>query len=232
MATDDVSLIVVLLDTNPFFWAASASGNLPFSNFLNQVIPFLNSLLLLNQHNQVVLIATGVNSCDYIYDSAEAGGRNSIDAANVAAISSTILNRLENFVTKDARLAKGSDKAAAGGNGISSLLSGSLSIALCCILFRYIQRVFRSGARHPEPRGSPDGPEQYVAVMNAIFSAQRSMLAMDGCGDASVQKIILPSPFLPPFAMASYITGGVYLKPQHLDGLFQYLAGPRFVTGR
>ncbi|XP_020091836.1 RNA polymerase II transcription factor B subunit 4 isoform X2 [Ananas comosus] len=240
--SDDVSLIVVLLDTNPFFWAASTSGNLPFSNFLNQVIPFLNSLLLLNQHNQVVLIATGVNSCDYIYDSAEAGGRNSIDAANVAAISSTILNRLENFVTKDARLAKGSDKAAAGGNGISSLLSGSLSIALC-----YIQRVFRSGARHPEPRilclqGSPDGPEQYVAVMNAIFSAQRSMLAMDGCGDASVQKIILPSPFLPPFAMvpidscivgpqhsaflqqASYITGGVYLKPQHLDGLFQYLA--------
>ncbi|XP_020091837.1 RNA polymerase II transcription factor B subunit 4 isoform X3 [Ananas comosus] len=226
--SDDVSLIVVLLDTNPFFWAASTSGNLPFSNFLNQVIPFLNSLLLLNQHNQVVLIATGVNSCDYIYDSAEAGGRNSIDAANVAAISSTILNRLENFVTKDARLAKGSDKAAAGGNGISSLLSGSLSIALC-----YIQRVFRSGARHPEPRilclqGSPDGPEQY--------------LAMDGCGDASVQKIILPSPFLPPFAMvpidscivgpqhsaflqqASYITGGVYLKPQHLDGLFQYLA--------
>ncbi|XP_020091838.1 RNA polymerase II transcription factor B subunit 4 isoform X4 [Ananas comosus] len=224
--SDDVSLIVVLLDTNPFFWAASTSGNLPFSNFLNQVIPFLNSLLLLNQHNQVVLIATGVNSCDYIYDSAEAGGRNSIDAANVAAISSTILNRLENFVTKDARLAKGSDKAAAGGNGISSLLSGSLSIALC-----YIQRVFRSGARHPEPRilclqGSPDGPEQYVAVMNAIFSAQRSMLAMDGCGDASVpidSCIVGPqhSAFL---QQASYITGGVYLKPQHLDGLFQYLA--------
>nr|CAD1840668.1 unnamed protein product [Ananas comosus var. bracteatus] len=214
--SDDVSLIVVLLDTNPFFWAASASGNLPFSNFLNQVIPFLNSLLLLNQHNQVVLIATGVNSCDYIYDSAEAGGRNSVDAANVAAISSTILNRLENFVTKDARLAKGSDKAAAGGNGISSLLSGSLSIALC-----YIQRVFRSGARHPEPRilclqGSPDGPEQYVAVMNAIFSAQRSMVPIDSC-------IVGPqhSAFL---QQASYITGGVYLKPQHLDGLFQYLA--------
>ncbi|XP_020091839.1 RNA polymerase II transcription factor B subunit 4 isoform X5 [Ananas comosus] len=214
--SDDVSLIVVLLDTNPFFWAASTSGNLPFSNFLNQVIPFLNSLLLLNQHNQVVLIATGVNSCDYIYDSAEAGGRNSIDAANVAAISSTILNRLENFVTKDARLAKGSDKAAAGGNGISSLLSGSLSIALC-----YIQRVFRSGARHPEPRilclqGSPDGPEQYVAVMNAIFSAQRSMVPIDSC-------IVGPqhSAFL---QQASYITGGVYLKPQHLDGLFQYLA--------
>ncbi|XP_020091841.1 RNA polymerase II transcription factor B subunit 4 isoform X7 [Ananas comosus] len=186
--SDDVSLIVVLLDTNPFFWAASTSGNLPFSNFLNQVIPFLNSLLLLNQHNQVVLIATGVNSCDYIYDSAEAGGRNSIDAANVAAISSTILNRLENFVTKDARLAKGSDKAAAGGNGISSLLSGSLSIALC-----YIQRVFRSGARHPEPR---------VPIDSCIVGPQHS---------AFLQQ-------------ASYITGGVYLKPQHLDGLFQYLA--------
>jgi hypothetical protein len=44
-----------------------------------------------------------------------------------------------------------------------------------------IQRVFRSGHLHPQPRilclqGSPDGPEQYVAVMNSIFSAQRLMV--------------------------------------------------------
>ncbi|XP_020091835.1 RNA polymerase II transcription factor B subunit 4 isoform X1 [Ananas comosus] len=255
--SDDVSLIVVLLDTNPFFWAASTSGNLPFSNFLNQVIPFLNSLLLLNQHNQVVLIATGVNSCDYIYDSAEAGGRNSIDAANVAAISSTILNRLENFVTKDARLAKGSDKAAAGGNGISSLLSGSLSIALC-----YIQRVFRSGARHPEPRilclqGSPDGPEQYVrncSICNVddLFDFKYVVVNLQICSSnecnifsSALYGICLllfdeilsahrhgpcppcctiPTRYRHSATPASYITGGVYLKPQHLDGLFQYLA--------
>nr|XP_018683987.1 PREDICTED: uncharacterized protein LOC103991438 isoform X4 [Musa acuminata subsp. malaccensis] len=53
-------------------------------------------------------------------------------------------------------------------------------------------------------------------IMNAIFSAQRSMIPIDSCV-MGVQH----SAFL---QQASYITGGVYLKPQQLDGLFQYLS--------
>ncbi|XP_020250720.1 RNA polymerase II transcription factor B subunit 4-like [Asparagus officinalis] len=83
-----------------------------------------------------------------------------------------------------------------------------------------IQRVFRSGALHPQPRilclhGSPDGPEQYVAVMNAIFSAQRSMVPIDSCVVGAQHSAFLQQ--------ASYITGGIYLKPPQLDGLYQYL---------
>ncbi|XP_078178404.1 basal transcription factor complex subunit-like protein [Carex rostrata] len=204
---DDVSLVVALLDTNPFFWAAAS---LPFSEFLRHVIPFINSLLLLNQLNRVVLIATGTSSCGYIYDSGE-GNYN----GNANAVCSGIIKKLEDFVGKDSKIAKGPN-----GDGtqpaISSLFSGSLSLALC-----YIQRIFRSGARHPQPRilciqGSPDGPEQYVAVMNSIFSAQRSMVPIDSCIVGAQHSAFLQQ--------ASYITGGVYMKPQQLDGLFQYLA--------
>lgn len=86
-----------------------------------QVLSFLNSILLLNQLNQVVVIATGFNSCDYIYDS-------SVGASNQRAES--LLQKLEEFVVKDEELSK-EDSV----NGISSsLLSGSLSMALCCIL--------------------------------------------------------------------------------------------------
>ncbi|XP_042408191.1 general transcription and DNA repair factor IIH subunit TFB4-like isoform X1 [Zingiber officinale] len=222
--SNDVSLLVVLLDANPFFWASSAAASgdsasqhhptavLSFSKLLNHVIPFLSSLLLLNQFNQVVLITTGVNSCSYIYDSEEGGAESA--TGKVPAACSKILLRLEEFLTKDRLLGKDPDKAVA--SSVSSLLSGSLSLALC-----YIQRIFRSGTRHPQPRilclqGSPDGPEQYVAVMNAIFTAQRSMIPIDSCV-MGVQH----SAFL---QQASYITGGVYLKPQHLDGLFQYLS--------
>ncbi|EHA8588546.1 putative general transcription and DNA repair factor IIH subunit TFB4 [Cocos nucifera] len=134
--TDDVSLVVVLLDTNPFFWAGGGgnttphhpAATLPFAKFLNHVIPFLNSVLLLNQLNQVVLIATGVNSCGYIYDSAGGGSH----GGNVPAVCSEILRKLEEFVAKDRRLGKVPDRVVAG--GVSSLLSGSLSLALCCIL--------------------------------------------------------------------------------------------------
>uniref|UniRef100_A0A5B7ASY7 General transcription and DNA repair factor IIH subunit TFB4 n=1 Tax=Davidia involucrata TaxID=16924 RepID=A0A5B7ASY7_DAVIN len=202
--SDDVSLLMVLIDTNPFFWSTTKNA-LSFSKFLSHVISFLNSILLLNQLNQVVVIATGFNSCDYVYDSSS----NAV-APNQRAES--LLQKLEEFVIKDEQLSK---EESVDGIG-SSLLSGSLSMALC-----YIQRVFRSGRLHPQPRilclhGSPDGPEQYVAIMNAIFSAQRSMVPIDSCVIGAQHSAFLQQ--------ASYITGGVYLKPQQLDGLFQYLA--------
>ncbi|KAK1439274.1 hypothetical protein QVD17_05090 [Tagetes erecta] len=199
--TDDVSLLVVLIDTNPLFWSSSAVP-LSFSKFLSQVISFLNSILLLNQLNQVMVIATGLNSCGYVYDSSSGSTNHRVE---------TLLQKLEEFVVKDEELNKDDSADEIG----SSLLSGSLSMALC-----YIQRVFRSGSLHPQPRilcmhGSQDGPGQYVAIMNSIFSAQRSMVPIDSCVIGSQHSAFLQQ--------ASYITGGVYLKPQQLDGLFQYL---------
>ncbi|KAL8200310.1 hypothetical protein R6Q57_011649 [Mikania cordata] len=199
--TDDVSLLMVLLDTNPLFWSSTAAP-LSFSKFLSQVISFLNSILLLNQLNQVMVIATGLNSCDYIYDSSLGPTTQRVDS---------MLQKLEEFVIKDEELNKDDSVDGIG----SSLLSGSLSMALC-----YIQRTFRSGSLHPQPRilcmhGSQDGPGQYVAIMNSIFSAQRSMVPIDSCVIGSQHSAFLQQ--------ASYITGGVYLKPQQLDGLFQYL---------
>ncbi|KAK0576396.1 hypothetical protein LWI29_016825 [Acer saccharum] len=57
----------------------------------------------------------------------------------------TLLQNLEEFMTKDEKL--GIEEAEE--RITSSLLSGSLSMALC-----YIQRVFRSGSLHPQPRVS------------------------------------------------------------------------------
>ncbi|CAH9118246.1 unnamed protein product [Cuscuta europaea] len=200
---DDVSLVMVLIDTNPFFWSSMKnSGSFTFSKLLSHVIPFLNSILLLNKLNQVVVIATGYNSCDYVFDSS--------DPSNQRA--ECMLEKLEEFVEKDESLSQEDSVDVVG----SSLLSGSLSMALC-----YIQRVLRAGPLHPQPRilcihGSPDGPGQYVAIMNSIFSAQRSMVPIDSCAIGTQHSAFLQQ--------ASYITNGVYLKPQLLDGLFQYLS--------
>lgn len=205
--TDDVSLVVVLLDTNPFFWSSSSFS---FSAFISHVLAFTNALLTLNQLNQVVVIATGYNSCDYIFDSSSPLNRN-VENGGMPAIYSNLLQRLDEFIAKDEKLGKEESERKIK----SSLLSGSLSMALC-----YIQRLFRSGSLHPQPRilclhGSPDGPEQYVAIMNAIFSAQRSMVPVDSCYIGAQNSAFLQQ--------ASYITGGVHHKPQQLDGLFQYL---------
>ncbi|CAL5202971.1 unnamed protein product [Lathyrus oleraceus] len=209
--TDDVSLLVVTLDTNPFFWSDFPSH---FSDFLSQVLAFLNSIILLGQLNQVVVIATGCNSCSYVYDSSSNKNHASTNGT-MPALYSNLLHNLDEFIANDKQLTKAHEP----GTVPSSLLSGSLSKALC-----YIQRAFRSGPMHPQPRilclqGSPDGPEQYVAIMNAIFSAQRSSVPVDSCYIASSNSS--NSAFL---QQASYITGGIYYKPPQLDGLFQYLS--------
>ncbi|KAE8766962.1 general transcription factor IIH subunit 3 [Hordeum vulgare] len=206
--SDDVSLVVVVVDTNPFFWAGAA---LPFADFLSHLIHFVNSLLLLSNLNHVVIIAAGVSSCAYVFDSGNAGASGTADVAETLGKAS---RKLEELIKQDARETVGNGTVADG--GAASLFSGALSLALC-----YIQRIFRSGSRHPQPRilclqGSPDGPEQYVAVMNSIFSAQRSMVPIDTCIVGTQDSAFLQQ--------ASYITGGVYMKPQELSGLFQYLA--------
>ncbi|XP_066321115.1 LOW QUALITY PROTEIN: general transcription and DNA repair factor IIH subunit TFB4-like [Miscanthus floridulus] len=206
--SDDVSLVVVVVDTNPFFWAAAA---LPFADFFAHLIHFVNSILLLNHLNRVVVIAAGVSSCAYILDSSDASPSGGVGVSDTFDRAS---RKAEEFIAQDARATAGNGSVASA--NAASLLSGALSLALC-----YIQRIFRSGTRHPQPRilclqGSPDGPEQYVAVMNSIFSAQRSMVPIDSCIVGTQDSAFLQQ--------ASYITGGVYLKPQELNGLFQYLA--------
>ncbi|CAO2145226.1 unnamed protein product [Urochloa humidicola] len=207
MSLNGPSLVVVVVDTNPFFWATAA---LPFADFFANLVHFVNSLLLLNHLNRVVVIAAGVSSCTYIFDSSDAGPAGS---AGVTATFDKASRKMEEFIAQDACATEGNSVSPANA---ASLLAGALSLALC-----YIQRIFRSGTRHPQPRilcmqGSPDGPEQYVAVMNSIFSAQRSMVPIDSCIVGTQDSAFLQQ--------ASYITGGVYLKPQELNGLFQYLA--------
>jgi transcription initiation factor TFIIH subunit 3 len=69
---------------------------------------------------------------------------------------------------------------------------------------RVIKSSFLSGSF-----GSPDGSEQYVAVMNATFSAPRSLVPIDSCRVGAHN---------PAFSQqASYITGGVYVKPQQVS---------------
>lgn len=93
------------------------------------MIPFLNSLLLVNQLNQVVVIATGVNSCGYIYDSEGQGS----EGKKVSAVHSEIIEKLEEFVEGDWKKG-GKENSTTVAGSVSSLLSGSLSLALCCIL--------------------------------------------------------------------------------------------------
>lgn len=107
-----------------------------FENFivvLLQVLTFLNAILTLNQLNQVVVIATGYNSCDYIYDSSSATNQ-SFASGRMPALCADFLKKLEEFMIKDEQLGQEEQE----GRIACSLLSGSLSMALCCILLLFL----------------------------------------------------------------------------------------------
>lgn len=103
------------------------------------MLAFLNAVLGLNQLNQVVVIATGFSSCDYIYNSSLTSNHGNFESGGTGmpALFGSLLEKLDDFVTKDEELIneeEPEDRVA------SSLLSGSLSMALCCILMKKTKR--------------------------------------------------------------------------------------------
>ncbi|KAL9253028.1 General transcription and DNA repair factor IIH subunit TFB4-like protein [Drosera capensis] len=184
--SDDVSLIVLLLDTNPYFWtvASNPSSPLSFSTFLSHVLSFLNSILLLNQLNQIVVIATGYNSCGYVYDSSLSSLSKWTQSSGngvLPGFCEALLGNLEGFLEKDEKLS--SEESVDG-------VPASLGLCQWRFVVSFLDRCDGKLSRRSfvvlqdqndamilSLYGSPDGSEQYVAVMNAIFSAQRSMAA-------------------------------------------------------
>lgn len=90
----------------------------------------MNSILLLNHLNRVVVIAAGVSSCSYIFDSSDTSGP---DGAGVAATFDKTSHKMKDFIEQDARATTGNSSVDSG--NAASLLSGALSLALCCILW-------------------------------------------------------------------------------------------------
>lgn len=70
------------------------------------------------------------------------------------------------------------------------------------------QRVIKSSLLSGSS-GSPDGPEQYVAIMNATFFAPCSLVPIDSCQVGAHNPVFLQQ--------ASCVTGGVYVKSQQVS---------------
>jgi transcription initiation factor TFIIH subunit 3 len=127
----------------------------------------------------------------------------------------------------------------------SPLVSAALATALCLINRRRLRRVAKVGVRETDGNNAEavtesvrhaaldgeariltvlagcDTPEQYVPVMNCIFSAQRMNVPIDTC-------MLHPTRDSTFFQQAAHLTKGVYLRPQMFsaeapESLQQYL---------
>lgn len=236
---DDASLLIVVVETNPMYWASQkgkSSGTAAAQGLkrtIEQLLVFLNSFMVLNQQNRCAVIAVHADSCHYLYttpepDEIRGGGTSGFPEDQHCSnkiggldplqndASAVLMERLRKLdPKKDEAAALAAGKAPSIGGPVTSPFAGALSLALC-----YCHRLMSTPLFSAKPRilclqGSEDSPSQYVAMMNAIFSAQRVGIPIDSCilGDYD-------SAFL---QQAAHLTNGIYYKPHRGKALLQYM---------
>ena len=112
-------------------------------NFPIQVVLFMNSILLLNNLNQLVVIAYGARTCGFVFNSESSSSEpsGSRNKRQQASFPSRIFKQLERFLQKESVVPEEVNF------NEFSLLSGALSMSLCCILTfttpKYRYEIFR-----------------------------------------------------------------------------------------
>jgi transcription initiation factor TFIIH subunit 3 len=248
-ARESIQLLVVILDTNPFIWGKrkldqnQPSTNIPtrtlinFTHFMNHVLLFANAYLCANAKNKIAFIAAHTQHSNFLFPrphvteqvdtlTSHVPVNNSTDqlrlirsdqATEEFFLKEISFNNVRDSITEQMKdtfrdLGNSQDLSVKG-----SAMSGAISRALC-----FINRLEREKpigttltSRILTFQVSPDISTQYISIMNAIFSAQKMSVMLDSCVLSTEDSSFLQQ--------ASYITGGVYLKPIRQEGLIQYL---------
>ncbi|KFV76806.1 General transcription factor IIH subunit 3, partial [Struthio camelus australis] len=217
---DELSLLVVIVDTNPIWWGKRALGEAEFtlSKCLDAVMVLGNSHLFMNRTNRLAVIASHTQESRFLYPGkrwtfadlfgdggsfAESNCSGSRDGKYelLTAINDAITEEIKDLMTKtDMR-----------GQQTETLLAGSLAKALCCILLMSNQEI---KSRILVIKAAEDSALQYMNFMNVIFAAQKQSILIDACVLDSDSGLL---------QQACDITGGIYLKVLHMPSLLQYL---------
>jgi len=237
---EDDSLLVVIIDTNPFIWGKRAqsrigtttsttnttnghhsTSDLDFSTFLEHTFVFINAYLMLRHQNQLAIIASHVGESKFLFPKPALPSKkdkhkkdDKKESKSEGAYFSDF-SEIKNQILIELRaLSSQTMSSVTGKDDTHSMFSGALSLALC-----YINRMVKERVRI-KPRilllqVSPDTPPQYIPVMNCIFSAQKQFVPVDSCILSNSDSSFLQQ--------ASHLTGGIYVRPHHQEGLLEYL---------
>ncbi|CAO3649397.1 unnamed protein product [Cunninghamella echinulata] len=217
---DNSNLLVLVIDTNPFIWEQSAKAETPLSldNALRQILIFVNAHLALKYSNKVVVIASHAGHSKFLYplphqehnhmENGTPQKRNANMYPHFQIVTDQIVESIQELLS-DADIL---DKE----TYTTSMMTGAFSMALC-----YINRITKlDDLGHIKPRilllsVSPDSAQQYIPLMNCIFSAQKMGIPVDVCKIFGQETAFLQQ--------AANITGGVYININNSQALLQYL---------
>ncbi|NWJ04823.1 TF2H3 factor, partial [Crypturellus undulatus] len=234
---DELSLLVIIVDTNPIWWGKRAQGEAEFtlSKCLDAAMVMGNSHLFMSRNNRLAVIASHTQESRFLYPGKRwthadlLGDGTSFVESNCAgskdgkyelltAINDAITEEIKDLMTKTEMK----------GQQTETLLAGSLAKALCCILLMtkfskllslfflrlFLIRLIMLHIDFTVIKAAEDSALQYMNFMNVIFAAQKQSILIDACVLDSDSGLL---------QQACDITGGIYLKVLHMPSLLQYL---------
>nr|AEE63109.1 unknown [Dendroctonus ponderosae] len=206
-SADEISLLVVILDTNPTQKMLRDKQN-QLTNIVDSVVAFSNSHLMQKAQNKLAVMACHSKTSQFIYP----GAKKPLDVRQVDGQYEAFL-LVEKTVKQNLAELLASESSTAV---TESLLAGAIAMALC-----YIARLQRTkppgsklNSRILVVSGSGDSASQYMNYMNVFFTAQKLNVVLDVC--ALDQHLSL-------LQQCCDITGGMYLKVPQITALLQFL---------
>ncbi|KAI8802445.1 TFIIH subunit Tfb4/p34 [Cladochytrium replicatum] len=231
MADGDLNLLVVVLDLNETQWSRAESDStspLSLTKCIEHLLVFINAHLSLSHDNRIAFIAAQPKSTSFLYPLPPDHPKLAFGKkpANVYQQ----FRETDGIIVEKLRELMNTDKGSADG---TTMIAGAWSLALT-----YINRIRREDetrttqARVLTISVSPDAADQYIPIMNCIFSAQKSVphfeqrsgerlntfiqgIKLDVCKVYGPESVFMPQ--------AAHITGGVFLEITHRDELLQHL---------
>ncbi|NXU80076.1 TF2H3 factor, partial [Oreotrochilus melanogaster] len=225
---DELSLLVIVIDTNPIWWGKKALGEAEFtlSKCIDAAMVMGNSHLIMNRTNRLAVIASHTQESRFLYPGkrwtsadllADGGGSMESNCSGSKDGKYELLTAINDAIAEETEVNFCNSSCVAAemkGQQTETLLAGSLAKALCCILFIVGFSKEEMKSRILVIKAAEDSALQYMNFMNVIFAAQKQSILIDACVLDSDSGLL---------QQACDITGGIYLKVPHMPSLLQYL---------
>ncbi|DBA95776.1 TPA: hypothetical protein ACH3X1_001329 [Trebouxia sp. C0004] len=221
MSEGDGRILILLLDTSRGMWdqlhdsedskQPHGAQALSKADFFQQILLFLNTYLILQEGNKAAVFAVDGSGSHLLHLTPSlASTQAKSKQHSTQSVAEQVLQQL---------LQSMADNNGNPGHDSLPCWSAALSRALC-LIHKQQGTSASSRTEGSKPRilcinGSPDLPAQYIATMNAIFSAQRHGVVIETCMVGTSDSAFLQQ--------AAHITEGLYLRPRRTGALLQYL---------
>ncbi len=246
-------LLVVAIDLTPVWWGTHAHENLLLPTFIESVLAFVNVHLMLSPLNEAAIIGVTPEKTEFLWPSPtpieefelQPSQYGQYDALTV--LGETVRRKVHKLVMSCESL------------NCTVTFSGAVTKALCYFMRRCrelrptvalptnadqgtadddISNLLRDNfrARILVVRAAEDTAAQYLAFMNAVFTAQKLRVPIDACVIPPTTTSSSADDPLPQsstmlrdtnhsslFQQAADLTGGTYLRVPQPAGLLQYL---------